>query len=396
MAGPAADSSGAHAVRLLAAGAYFGYDFGDDHPLSPRRLEVGLDLLRQTGLLRPEDEWAPPAATDAELCLAHDPSYVEALARLSLWAPLHDAPLEAEARRYGLGHGDTPIFPGAHAAAAAIAGGSLHAVRAMLRGDLAHAFHPMGGLHHAQRARAAGFCLINDPAVAIAAAVEEHGARVLYLDFDVHHGDGVQARFEDDPRVMTVSFHESGRFLFPGTGDEDERGRGAGEGSVLNVPFAPGTEDGDWIAALDTLLPPVAAAFRPDLVVSQHGCDTHAYDPLADLRLSTASFQRQAQVAHRLAHRHAGGRWLATGGGGYDLYRVVPRSWAIVWSEMTGRPLPHEVPAAWHARWQPEAPSPLPHTMLDGPEDVPPAPAGAAAHVQNAATLERVRRYTAR
>jgi acetoin utilization protein AcuC len=393
-------------VRLLASSAYLAYDFGDEHPLAPRRLTIGLDLLHEAGLLRAGDEATAPPATDEALQLIHTPAYVEALRRLSLWAPLHDAPLEAEARRYGLGHGDNPVFPDAHQAAAAVAGGSRHAARALLgrpgaqldggqrpaAEGVEHVFHPMGGLHHARPDRAAGFCLYNDPAVALAAVVRERDARVLYVDFDVHHGDGVQLCFEDEPRVLTVSFHESGRFLFPGTGDIEEVGRGAGRGFSINVPFPPGTDDASWIEALDTLLPPLAARFRPDLIVSQHGCDTHAFDPLADLRLSTASFVAQAHLVHRLAHEHCAGRWLALGGGGYDIYRVVPRSWALLWAEMAERPLPELVPPAWRDRWQSEARHSLPEHMLDRPEAIPPAPASAAAAAQNRRTLEQVRK----
>ena len=229
----------------------------------------------------------------------------------------------------------------------------------------------MGGLHHARPDRAAGFCLYNDPALAIAAAVAEREARVLYVDLDVHHGDGVQACFEDDPRVLTVSFHESGHYLYPGTGDVLDLGRGAGRGTAVNVPFAPGTDDASWGAALEALLPPLAERFGPDLLVSQHGCDTHALDPLADLRLTTAAFEHQARLLHTLAHRHCGGRWLALGGGGYDVYRVVPRSWALLWAEMAGRPAPDEVPAGWRSRWGAESPHPLPTRLRDAPRGGP-------------------------
>ena len=188
----------------------------------------------------------------------------------------------------------------------------------------------IGGLHHAMPDRASGFCIYDDPALAIARA-RQAGRRVLYLDFDVHHGDGVQAIHADDPGVMTVSFHESGRYLFPGTGFVDELGLGAAAGTIVNVPFEPGTGEGPWWAAVESLVPALAAAFGPDLIVSQHGADGHAWDPLAHLRLTTTAMGRAARLVDAVAHRYAGGAWLSTGGGGYDAYRVVPRSWSLVW-----------------------------------------------------------------
>jgi hypothetical protein len=194
---------------------------------------------------------------------------------------------------------------------------------------------------------------------------------VLYLDFDAHHGDGVQAAFYDEPRVLTFSIHETGRHLFPGTGFVHELGEGLGRGYSLNLPVEPFTEDRSWLETLELLLPPVADWFAPDVIVSQHGCDSHAWDPLTDLRLSTRAFAAQAHLVHDLAHRHAGGRWVALGGGGYDWARVVPRSWAAVWAEMTGSPLPERIPAEWAARWMEPARSagfaPLPELLLDEP-----------------------------
>ena len=165
-----------------------------------------------------------------------------------------------------------------HEAAAAVAGGSLRAMEAILRGDVEHAFHPGGGLHHAMPSRASGFCIYDDPALAIARARRD-GLRVLYVDLDVHHGDGVEAIHAADPGVLTVSFHESGRYLFPGTGFADEIGEGAAAGTVVNVPLPPDTGDGAWLAAVTSLVPELAAEFRPDLVVSQHGADSHALGP---------------------------------------------------------------------------------------------------------------------
>jgi len=367
---------------------YLKYDLGPEHPLRPLRLVALNDLLdalrwlhgvRVTRVL-------PNPATDAELELAHSPAYIEAVKRLSV------AGAETgTAGAWGLGPGDTPAFPELHQVAAAIAGGTLAAVRAVMGGETEHAFNPGGGLHHAQRERASGFCVYNDLVVAIAAATIAHGARVLYLDFDVHHGDGVQAAFYDDPRVLTVSFHETGRYLFPGTGAVPELGAGAGIGYSINVPLAAFTEDASWLDAIHSLLPALAEQFKPDLIVSQHGCDGHVWDGQSHLLLTNHAYREAARLVHELAHRYCEGRWVATGGGGYDPVRVVPRAWATVWGEMNRRTPPSRLPKAWLARWQPRAAGDLPDTLTDPPGIVPTVPRRAAIEEENRATVRRVR-----
>ncbi len=262
--------------------------------------------------------------------------------------------------------GDDPPFTGMHDAGAMVAGGSLRAMEAILRGDVEHAFHPGGGLHHAMPDRASGFCIYDDPALAIARARRD-GLRVLYVDLDVHHGDGVQAIHWDDPGVLTLSVHESGRYLFPGTGGVGELGEGSAAGTAINVPLEPGTGEGPWLDAVRMLLPEVAAAFGPDIVVSQHGADSHAWDPLAHLRVTTTAMGEAARLVDRVAHRWAGGRWLATGGGGYDAYRVVPRTWSLVWLAGAHRDVPAATPVAWREAWAAEAArygqAPLPESL---------------------------------
>jgi acetoin utilization protein AcuC len=320
------------------------YDFGPAHPLTPRRFGPGIDLLRTVGA---EPGFAPEPATDEELGLCHEASYVAAVRRLSREP---DGPPAA-----GIGAwGDNPSFAGMHEASAAVAGGSMRAMAAILAGDVDHAFHPGGGLHHAMRGRASGFCIYNDPALAIAVA-RAAGLRVLYVDLDVHHGDGVQALHADDPGVVTISVHETGRALFPGTGSIDEFGRGEAVGSVVNVPLEPGTGEEPWLEAVRSIVPGLAASFGPDLIVSQHGCDTHAWDPLAHLRVTTTAMGAAARLVDRLTHRFASGRWLATGGGGYDAYRVVPRAWSLVWLAGAHRDAPEATSSAWRERWDAEA-----------------------------------------
>jgi acetoin utilization protein AcuC len=342
-----------------------GYDLGPGHPLTPRRFGPGIDLLRSVTEVAggpPIRELQPEPAADAELRLAHTARYLEVVRRFSA------APLGAwEA---GIGPGDTPAFAGMHQAAAAVADGSIRAMEAILRGEASHTFHPGGGLHHAMPDRASGFCVYNDPALAIARARLE-GLRVLYVDLDVHHGDGVQAIHASDPGVLTFSMHQSGRTLFPGTGSVSELGEGAAAGTSLNLPLDPGTGERGWLAALRAVLPEAAAAFGPDVVVSQHGADAHARDPLANLLVTTTAMGAAARLVDAIAHRWAGGRWLATGGGGYDVYRVVPRAWSLVWlaaAHLEGRPA---VPPAWRERWAAEAErygaAPLPEWLEDEP-----------------------------
>jgi acetoin utilization protein AcuC len=335
------------------------YDFGPGHPLTPRRFGPSMDLLTSLGAL---PGLAPEPASDDELAWCHDPRYIEVVRRFS------EAPFGGPLA--GIGEGDDPAFLGMHDAAAAVAGGSIRAIEAVMRGDVDHAFHPGGGLHHAMPVRASGFCIYDDPALAIARARRD-GLRVLYIDLDVHHGDGVQAIFYDDPGVLTVSIHESGLYLFPGSGFVDEVGEGEAAGTSVNIPMEPMTGEGAWLEAVRTLLPELAAAFGPDIVVSQHGADSHAWDPLAHLRVTTSAMGEAARLVDAIAHRHAGGRWLATGGGGYDAYRVVPRSWSLIWLAGAHREAPRETPADWRDRWAAEGArygqSPPPETFIDPP-----------------------------
>lgn len=355
-------------VSLVFHPDLFQYDFGPQHPLRPERIELGLGLLTALKMWSAEAETCVPVpASDKLLGLIHSAEYIAAVR-----AAGHMAPHDHELARFGLTSSDNPPFPNMHFASSLVAGGAAEATRSVMRRELDHVFHPAGGLHHAQRGRASGFCIYNDPALAAAVAVQEFGARVAYVDFDCHHGDGVQWIFYGDASVLTVSFHESGRFLFPGTGGIEERGEGEGLGYATNVPFVPFTQDTSWMHAIHTLLPPLLDQFAPDLLLTVHGCDTHEWDPLTHLSLTTSVFADQAHLVHELAHRHAHGRWLAFGSGGYDWRRVVPRSWAILWSEMSDRPLPPELPRAWLERWRRDELEPLPQSFADAPNIVHP------------------------
>jgi acetoin utilization protein AcuC len=335
------------------------YDFGPSHPLTPRRFGPGIGLLRAAGAERFEP---PVLAPDAEVERLHAESYVRAVRGFD------DDPWGAASA--GIGPGDCPPFPGMHEASATVVGGSVRAMDAILEGRVLHAFHPGGGLHHAMRARASGFCIYNDVALAVARA-KDAGQRVLYVDIDVHHGDGTQALFWDDPAVLTISVHETGRTLFPGTGDVSETGGPNAQGSAVNVPLLPGSGDPSWLSAIAAVVGEAAEAFRPDVLVTQHGADGYVTDPLAHLEVTTAGFARAVALLHEVAHRYTGGRWLATGGGGYDVYRAVPRSWGLVWLAQAHREVPERLPEEWRARWATEARRygvrALPETWIDAP-----------------------------
>ena len=270
------------------------------------------------------------AATEEEIVAVHDQEFVDIVKGID------DGSIpEREGLAFGLGTPDDPIFDGMHVAASAVCGASITAAEQVAAGRAPHAFNPAGGLHHARRREASGFCIYNDPAVAIAKILElQPHWRVLYLDVDVHHGDGVQWIFYDDPRVATMSLHQSGRYLYPGTGFEDEIGEGAARGSAINVPLMPYTGDDDYLWALQEVLNPVAAGFKPDVLVTQLGADTHHGDPLANLGLTLAAYPRIGRVIHDVVHDHCDGRWVATGGGGYQAETVVPKVWTMYFAEM--------------------------------------------------------------
>jgi acetoin utilization protein AcuC len=354
MSGPA----DAARVALVRDGSAEAYDFGRDHPLAPVRVALTHALIETSGLAgAPGVVRVTPDAHDErdleDTLRVHDGAYVDTVVALSrMLAPgsslLDAAPdLRARAATVGLGAGDTPAFSGMHEASLAVVRASVTAAARVLTGEVLHAFNPGGGLHHAMPGRAGGFCIYNDAAAAIAALLDAGAERVAYVDVDVHHGDGVERAFAADPRVLTISLHESGRTLFPGTGDAQDIGEGAGLASAVNVPLAPQTSGSVWLGAFDAVVEPLVRAFRPDVLVTQLGCDTHATDPLAHLALTLDDMAAVYARLHVLAHEAAEGRWVATGGGGYQLVSVVPRAWTLAFAEMTGASLPVETPMPW-------------------------------------------------
>ncbi len=343
------------------------YDFGPHHPMHPIRVDLTIRLARSLGVLDDPNVSVvgAPTATDAELGLVHSAAYIAAVRHLS------DRPYEQDLV-HGLGTDDNPTFAGMHQASAHIVGGTLEAARQVWSGEALHAVNISGGLHHAMADSASGFCIYNDPAVAIAWLLSLGAKKILYVDADVHHGDGVQAAFYNDPRVVTVSLHESPRTLFPGTGETSESGGPDAVGMSVNVALPPGTADGGWLRAFHAVVPPVARAFEPELLVTQLGCDSHMDDPLAHLMLSVDG-QRQIQLAlHHLAHEVCGGRWVATGGGGYSVVDVVPRTWTHLLATVAGTPIDPETatPQEWRTAVEVLTGRQAPTEMTDGRDPV--------------------------
>jgi acetoin utilization protein AcuC len=324
--------------------ALIAYDFGPSHPLNPIRVDLTMRLARSLGLLDLDNVAvvAMENAPDDVLQLVHEADYIEAVRRVGA------DPTQSDVER-GLGTADDPVFAGMHEAAALVAGASVRAARAVWTGEAEHAVNIAGGLHHAMPGAASGFCIYNDPAIATAWLLAQGAERVAYVDVDVHHGDGVERIFWDDPRVLTVSIHESGRYLFPGTGFPDDVGGAGAEGYAVNIALPPGTSDSAWLRAFTAVVPPLLAEFKPDVLVSQQGCDSHVLDPLAHLGLTVDAQRTSYALLHQWAHEYAGGRWVALGGGGYELVEVVPRAWSHLIAEAAGSPVDPatETPDQW-------------------------------------------------
>lgn len=321
---------------LIYTDAYLDYDYGPMHPLRVIRLKLAFELIKAYGLLElPSVQLIPTVkASEEDLALFHDREYLEVLKRAS------DGHLTGGAFLYGLGPGDNPIFLGLFDWSLLITGATLQAIDFVANGEGAIAFNMAGGLHHAMRSRASGFCYINDPVVGILKLVRR-GMRVVYLDLDAHHGDGVQQAFYDTDQVLTISLHESGDSLFPGTGFEYEIGKGKGEGFSVNLPFPAYTDDENYLWAFDEVVPELIDNFSPDIVVTQLGVDTFESDPLTHLHLSIYGFEKVLRRIKALAPH-----WVALGGGGYDLSNVA-RAWALAWAIMNGVELEDRLPSSY-------------------------------------------------
>lgn len=353
------------ALRLVWDESFTKYDFGEGHPMAPIRLELTARLVRDLGLFSHAGVHVvgvEPAPDDV-LESVHAPEYVAAVRAAST------RPLQQDEAR-GLGTADVPVFEGMHEASARIAAGTLDVARAVWHGEASHGVNFTGGMHHAMPGNASGFCVYNDSAIAIKALLDEGAERICYVDVDVHHGDGVERIFWNDPRVMTISLHETGRVLFPGTGFAGDLGGPRAEGSAVNVAFPPGTSDAPWLRGFHAVVPPLIRAFDPQVLLTQHGCDSHALDPLAHMALSLDCQVESYRALHELAHEVCGGRWIAVGGGGYELVDVVPRAWSHLVSIAAHHPVDAStpVPAAWRDYVMERLGRQAPQRMTDGRE----------------------------
>lgn len=348
-------------TMLMWSDEFLKYSFGPTHPMSPLRLSLTRDLVEAFGLLNSVELATSEAADHSLLELVHAPEYVQAVENNA-----------AECEQLGFADDDTPLSAQTHHASSHIAGASVAGALAVWQGRTSRAVNFAGGMHHAMRAKAAGFCVYNDPAIAIAALLEQGAKRVAYLDIDAHHGDGVERAFWDDPRVLTISIHQHGDTLFPGTGFPQDMGGPAAFGLAANVALAPGTSDGAWLRSLDAVARPLLAQFNPQMIISQHGCDAHGSDPLTGLDVSVDAQRIAALLIRDWAKEYCENRWLALGGGGYSIHSTVPR----VWTHLVGIAADQDVdpgrelPAQWQDHVAQFIDDEIPHNMTDGREAV--------------------------
>jgi acetoin utilization protein AcuC len=331
------------------------YDFGPFHPLKPERLALTFELIKGLSLLDVSGSslCSPRIATLEEILLFHTLDYVKQV---------------QEASEKGTGRldlGDTPAFKGCYEVSCLVAGATLEAIDLVMTEKFEHAFSPGGGLHHAHKDRASGFCIFNDAAIGIAYLKNHYDLkRIMYVDVDAHHGDGVMYGFYRDPSLLDIDFHEDGNYLFPGTGQTTEIGEGLAKGLKINLPLPPFTSDRSFIYAFNKLVPKLAAKFKPEFVILQCGADAHAEDGLAHLSLTTATYESVTSTIHEIAHRFCGGRLVALGGGGYNLSNTS-RCWSIVYSRLIGAKCPEKIPSAWKTYFESITKEKTPQTLRD-------------------------------
>jgi acetoin utilization protein AcuC len=360
---------------------YSEYDFGPGHPFTPRRWEALYDLLQQVD--GPFSWREPRMATDDEILNVHRLPFLEAVKTASAG---YGTPTTMQ---FGLGTGDVPIFLGMHEATQRVCGGTIGGARLVARRPGVRVLQLGGGLHHAMPGRAAGFCVFNDVAMGILALLDE-GLRVAFVDIDVHHSDGVQAVFYNEPNVLTISLHESGRFLFPGTGFVHESGGPDAPGTAINIPLHPGTGDRSYVECFDQVVPEAVRRFGPDVLVVEVGADAHFRDPLAGISLTTWAYGLLIDRLIAIAEDSCSGRFLATLGGGYGFDATV-RIWAMLALKLAGQALPDRLPVSWSESWSSRTGLDILPALMDPPDAVPPSEYTARAAEINRQTLEDLR-----
>ncbi|WP_336821748.1 acetoin utilization protein AcuC [Staphylococcus capitis] len=324
------------------------YRFSNEHPFNQMRLKLTTELLKDANFLKDEHIVIPRIATDEELALIHQYDYIQAIRHAS-----HGILSEHEAKKYGLNGDDTLQFKHMHRHSARIVGGALNLVDCIMYGTFINGCHLGGGLHHALPGRANGFCIYNDVAITAKYLVEKYHQRVMVIDTDAHHGDGTQWSFYTDNRIMTYSIHETGKFLFPGSGHYTERGEDIGYGYTVNVPLGPYTEDASYLEVFKETVEPLVAAFKPDIILSVHGLDIHYRDPLTHMNCTLNSLYSIPYIIQDLAKRYCNHKVLMFGGGGYNIWRVVPRAWSHVFLSLIGEPIQRGyLPLNWINKWK--------------------------------------------
>ena len=341
--------------RIIYSPEYQKYDLGSGHPFDPIRTEMVLDFLNITECLK--TPLKPEPVTPEYLSSVHDESYIRVVEAISCGENLKNI------EDYGLGTLDNPVINGMAEGARAQIGGTVLGARLLIENKCNKVLQFGGGFHHAHRSLAAGFCIYNDLALAIK-EMTRNNLHVVYLDLDVHHGDGVQEIFYSDENVMTISIHESGEYLFPGTGWIHELGNGIGRALKLNVPLEPFTEGESYLEIINNIVEPALKWFKPDMLVVQAGADAHFSDPLADLMLTTQDFEKIYRRVLELINQYSNGKVLFTLGGGYSK-TATPRIWILLYLVLFGMTIPERLPDEWRLKWQKKINKELPAFLYD-------------------------------
>ncbi|WP_436859771.1 acetoin utilization protein AcuC [Staphylococcus caeli] len=354
-----------HATGYVYANALLQYRFSNEHPFNQMRLKLTTELLQDLGCLKQHHIVTPRIATDDEIALIHSYDYIQAIRRAS-----HGILNEHETKKYGLDGTETQQFRMMHKHSARIVGGALNLADQIMDGTLRNGCHLGGGLHHSLPGKANGFCIYNDVAICIAYLIKHHRQRVLCIDTDAHHGDGTQWSFYTNDQALIYSIHETGKFLFPGSGHYTERGNEQGFGYTVNIPLEPYTEDESFLDVFRQTIEPIVASFQPDIIVSVHGVDIHYLDPLTHMSCTLESLYQIPYIIQSLADQYTNGKVIMFGGGGYNIWKVVPRAWTHVFLALIGETPPTgKLPESWLSKWQPYAPCQLPQYWKDDKQD---------------------------